>query len=81
MARTHDLETWTDIFALVEIATEHHDAAARLERLAAGCDDDVRQDLLVRARVQRLLGDEASAEADRLRRQRYGAVDRLARLG
>ena len=71
MARTQNLETWTDIFALTEIATEHHDAAARLERLAAGCDAEVRPDLLVRARVQRQLGDEASAEAERLRRQRY----------
>ena len=71
MARTQDLETWTEIFALGEIATEHHDAAARLERLAAGCDDGVRPGLLARARVERQLGDEASAEADRLRRQRY----------
>ena len=71
MARTQSLETWMQVFSLVETATEHHDAAARLERLASSCDSDVRRGLLSRAGVQRRLGDEASAAAEQLRRQRY----------
>jgi hypothetical protein len=71
MARTQSLETWMRVFSLVETATEHHAAAARLERLAASCDPDVRRGLVSRAEVQRRLGDEASAAAERLRRQRY----------
>ncbi len=71
MARAQSLETWRQIFSLVETAAEHHAAAARLERLAASCDADVRRGLVSRARVQRRLGDEADATAEQLRRQRY----------
>ena len=71
MARTQTLETWMEVFSFVETATDHHDAAARLERLAASCEADVRSGLLARARTQRQLGDEASAAAEQLRRQRH----------
>ena len=74
MARTQSLKTWMQVFALVETADEHHAAAARLERLAASCDADARRGLLSRARVQRLLGDEAAAAAEQLRCQRYDGV-------
>ncbi len=71
MARAQTLETWTKIFDLVERATEHHQAAERLQRLAASCDTDVRAGLAARARLRRRLGDQANATADKLRHQRY----------
>ena len=71
MARTQSLETWMQVFFLVETAAEHHQAAARLERLASSCDPDVRRGLVARAQVQRRIGDEASAAAEQLRCQRY----------
>ncbi len=71
MAHTQSLETWMQVFFLVETAAEHHAAASRLERLAASCDSDVRRGLVSRAGVQRRLGDEANAAAEQLRRQRY----------
>jgi hypothetical protein len=71
MARTQSLETWMEMFSLVQAATEHRAAADRLERVAVTCDADVRRGLMERAQVQRRLGDEASAAADQLRRQRY----------
>jgi hypothetical protein len=53
------LETWIEVFALVDAAAQHHETARRLEPLAASCDSNGKAGLASRARVQRRLGDAA----------------------